>query len=251
MLEKFDIKKFIEYKRSVERERPILFVEPRIITIDGVDGAGKSSVAQKIFDGLQKRYGKGTVVIANRLIGPEQKRLQKLINDKNLTNKKQIDNIYSAMINRIYKEVVIPAINTGKIVIIDRSEIDLLRYAIESGKKDLIEERKKQIQEGTLTHRLWAGNRIFLRMSTEDIEHNLSQRMQIWPSDPKTRDEIEKRKNMEKEAEKEIFSMLHKGQVNIIEKENKRQDDPAGREVYLEKLAEEIIKKLNLPNEGR
>ncbi|OQX71732.1 hypothetical protein B6D52_00460 [Candidatus Parcubacteria bacterium 4484_255] len=251
MLEKFDIKKFIEYKRSVERERPILFVEPRIITIDGVDGAGKSSVAQKIFDGLQKRYGKGTVVIANRLIGPEQKRLQKLINDKNLTNKKQIDNIYSAMINRIYKEVVIPAINTGKIVIIDRSEIDLLRYAIESGKKDLIEERKKQIQEGTLTHRLWAGNRVFLRMSTEDIEHNLSQRMQIWPSDPKTRDEIEKRKNIEKEAEKEIFSMLYEGQVNIIEKENKRQDDPAGREVYLEKLAEEIIKKLNLPNEGR
>ena len=249
MPEKFDIKKFIEYKKSVERERPILSVEPRIITIDGVDGVGKSSVGQKIFDGLRRRYGEGTVVIANKLIGPEQKRLQKLINDKNLTNRKQIDNIYSAMINRMYKEIIVPALNAGKIVIIDRSEIDILRYALESGEKDLIERRKKQIQEGALTHRLWAGNRVFLQASVEDIERNLSQRMQIWPSDPKTRDEIEKRKNMEKEAEKEILSMPCAGETNIIKKENKRCDDRGEREVYLEKLAEEIIEELNLPDE--
>ena len=251
MSEKFDIKKFIEYKKSIERERPILFVEPRIITIDGVDGVGKSSVAQKIFDGLQRRYGEGTVVIANKLIGPEQKRLQKLINDKNLTNRKQIDNIYSAMINRMYKEVIIPAIDAGKIVIIDRSEIDILRYALKSGEKDLIEKRKKRIQEGTLTHRLWAGNRIFLQASTEDIEYNLSQRTQIWPSDPKTRNEIEKRKCIEKEAEKEILSIPCAGEINIIKKENKRQDDRGEREIYLEKLAEEIIEELNLLGEKR
>ena len=143
MLEKFGINKFIEYKKTVEKERPILTVEPRIITIDGVDGVGKSSIAQKIFESLQRQYGESSVIIANKLIGPEQKRLQKLINDKNLSNKKQIDNAYSAMINRMYKEVVIPAINAGKIVIIDRSEIDLLRYAIEGGERGLVERRKK------------------------------------------------------------------------------------------------------------
>lgn len=248
MSERFDIEKFIEYKKSVEKERPILTIEPRIITIDGVDGVGKSSVAQKMFEYLQKRYGEDNVVIANKLIGPEQKRLQELINNKNLTNKKQIDNIYSAMVNRMYKEVVIPAINAGKIVMIDRSETDILRYAIESGEKDLIERRKKQIQEGTLTHRLWAGNRIFLQASTEDIEHNLSRRTQNWPSDPKSRNEIMKRANTEKEAEKEILSMPCMGAINVIKKENKRQDDREEREIYLEKLAEEIIEELNLPD---
>jgi thymidylate kinase len=251
MLEKFGIKKFIEYKKTVEKERPILTVEPRIITIDGVDGAGKSSIAQKIFESLQRQYGESSVIIANKLIGPEQKRLQKLINDKNLINKKQIDNAYSAMINRIYKEVVIPAVRAGKIVIIDRSELDILRYAIEGGEKELIEKRKKQIQDGTLTHRLWAGNRIFIKANIEDIEHNLSQRMQVWPSDPKTRDEIEKRINAEKEAEKEIISMSCEGEVNVIKKENKRQDDPKKREIYLEKLAEEIIDELNLTNKEK
>ena len=32
------IQKFIEYKRSVEKERPQLTAEPRLVTIDGVDG---------------------------------------------------------------------------------------------------------------------------------------------------------------------------------------------------------------------
>jgi len=251
MSEKFDIEQFIEYKKTVEKERPVLTVEPRLITVDGVDGAGKSLVAQKIFEELQKRYGEDTVVFANKHIGPEQERVRELFSNKKLTTKKQLDDFYPIMINRMYKEVVIPAINARKIVIIDRSEIDLLRYAIEGGERGLVERRKKQIQDGTLTHRLWAGNRIFIEASTEDIEHNLSRRMQNWPSDPKTHDEIEKRINTEKEAEKEILLMSHEGQVNMIEKENKRQDDPKEREIYLEKLAEDIIEELKLPNEER
>ncbi len=35
---------FIERKNKVERERPVLQCEPRLITIDGVDGSGKSSM---------------------------------------------------------------------------------------------------------------------------------------------------------------------------------------------------------------
>lgn len=40
-------KNFFEYKKSVERERPILTAEPHLITIDGVDGLGKSIIAKK------------------------------------------------------------------------------------------------------------------------------------------------------------------------------------------------------------
>lgn len=42
------IQKFIEYKRSVEKERPFLTAEPNLITIDGIDGAGKSTIARKL-----------------------------------------------------------------------------------------------------------------------------------------------------------------------------------------------------------
>jgi len=251
MPERFDIEKFIEYKKTVEKERPILTVGSRLITIDGVDGVGKSTIARKVFEKLQKRYGEDTIIMAKDLIGTEQKRLEELIRNKKLVNKKQIDDAYSAMMNRMYKEVVVPALEERKIVIIDRSELDLLRYAIGSGEKDLVERRLKQIQDGTVTHRLWAGNRIFIKASAEDIEHNLSQRMQNWSSDPKSRDEIEERINIEEEAKKTILSTPCEGRVNVIKKENKRQDDLEKQEVYLGKLAEEIIEELNLPNQEK
>lgn len=43
------LNQFIEYKQSIEIERPILTIEPKLITIDGVDGSGKSIIAKKNF----------------------------------------------------------------------------------------------------------------------------------------------------------------------------------------------------------
>ena len=51
------IQKFIEYKRSVEKESPFLTAEPNLITIDGVDGTGESTIARKLAEKLQERFG--------------------------------------------------------------------------------------------------------------------------------------------------------------------------------------------------
>jgi len=70
--------------------------------------------------------------------------------------------LYAAGVNREYEEIIIPALNEGKIVIVDLSKVDLLRYAIEHDNKTSIKKRKKYIQDGSITHRLLVGNRIFL-----------------------------------------------------------------------------------------
>jgi thymidylate kinase len=79
------IQKFIEYKRNVEKERPQLTAEPRLITIDGTDGAGKSTIARKFVEKLQKSFGKDRVLlvdITNLRGSPKQKILREIAEHK-------------------------------------------------------------------------------------------------------------------------------------------------------------------------
>ncbi len=74
------IQKFIEYKRSVEKEHPQLTAEPRLITIDGVDGAGKSTITRKLVKKLQETFGDKVVLvdITNLRGSPKQERLREI-----------------------------------------------------------------------------------------------------------------------------------------------------------------------------
>lgn len=181
------IQQFIEYKRSVEKERPMLTIEPKLITIDGVDGSGKSTIAKNVFERLEERFGKGKVVlvdITNLRGSPKQERLRKIAEAESIAGDR-LDKIYVAGVNRAYEEIIIPALKEGKIVVVDRSEIDLLRYSLEKEDQEAIERREKYIKEGTPTHRFWAGNRIFIETESKDILQNLSERKNLSKYDPK------------------------------------------------------------------
>ncbi|MDP1709685.1 MAG: hypothetical protein Q8L21_02255, partial [Candidatus Komeilibacteria bacterium] len=66
----------IEYKKSVEKERPILTAEPKIIAIDGIDGAGKTTLAKILSKKIAVRFGREVAVLKFNLSGgPKQKNL--------------------------------------------------------------------------------------------------------------------------------------------------------------------------------
>ena len=233
---------FFEYKKSIEKERPLLTAESRLITIDGVDGLGKSTIAQKLAKKLRERFGEDKVILVNatNLSGsPKREKLKAITEQENVTPSR-LEIIYIAAVNRAYEEVIIPALKEGKIVLSDRSEVDLLRYAIWRDDKESIEKRRRYIQDGTVTHRLWAGNRIFLEASLNDIWANLDSRKHKSQWDPSSPKEVEKNAKAQGEAEKQIESMPHQGEIKIIRETVLRVEDETKREKYIDVLGDRL-----------
>lgn len=101
------IQKFIEYKQGVEKERPFLTGEQNLITIDGVDGVGKSSIARKFVEKLQERLGKDKAIlvdITNLRGSPKQEKLR-YIAKQEVTAESRLDMLYAAGVNRAYEEI--------------------------------------------------------------------------------------------------------------------------------------------------
>lgn len=189
------------------------------------------------------------VDITNLRGSPKKERIRKIAEVESMIGDR-LDKIYVAGVNRAYEEMIIPALKEGKIVVVDRSEIDLLRYSLEKEDQETIEWREKYLKEGTPTHRFWAGNRIFIETEPKDILKNLSERKNLSKYDPKNLEEVERRISAQKEAEVRIINMQHAGgDIKVITKRNKRIDDPEMKETYLDKLADEIVNDLKIPKE--
>jgi hypothetical protein len=131
--------------------------------------------------------------------------------------------------------------------LVDRSETDLLRYALEHNNKTSIERRKKYIQDGTLTHRFWAGNRIFLETDPENAWENLKSREHKSQYDPASLEEIEISSKAQQEAEQYIESLPHIGEMKIIKEKVTRIENETKREEHLNTLVEKLITHLHLP----
>lgn len=242
-------KRFFEYKKSVEKERPLLTAEPRLITIDGVDGLGKSTIAKKLAKKLQEHFGEDKVTLVNvtKLSGsPKRERIGIRAKQENITLSK-LRTYYIAGVKNAYEEVIIPALRDGKIVIADRSEVDLLRYALWRDDKKSIEERHEYIQDGTVTHGLWAGNRIFLESDANDTLSNLNRRENNSPYDPVSLEEVKANIDAQKEAERQIESLPHQGEIKITREKVVRVEDESEREEYLNKLTKRLFINLDLP----
>ena len=238
------IESFLIYKRQIETERPQLTVEGRIIALDGINEAGKSAIASRLVEALKSKYGEEGVVLVkfNFTGGDEQRRLGSIVKNKK-PQPGVVGGLISAGINRGYHEVILPALETGKIVVIDRSEIDLLRFALESGDVELYKKRLKLISEGSITHRLWSGNRVFVHIKVEEAWNNLCQRGSNSQFDPKSIEEVQKRVEAQLEVERLAMVLPCKGTVNCIRIENERCDDFNG---FLDGLTQKIIDKLVL-----
>ncbi len=234
------IPEFLEYKKSVEIKRPKLTASSKIITIDGIDGSGKSTLAKLVYEKMQEKFGPEKVVLTNatRLEGgPNQLRLK----DLEATIKPELeDKLYLAGVNRAYGEVIVPAIESGKFVIVDKTEVGTLRFALESGNEQSINDRLLNIKNGSITHRYLAGNRIFVDVSPEDALQNLENRPVNTTNDPQDLEEVKKRIKAQKEAEQKILELEHEGEVRVLRVTNLRQSH-GGTEDYLNQTADQIV----------
>lgn len=247
------IAEFIEKKRNIEKERPELTAESRLITIDGVDGSGKTGLAKHMVDKLKETYGDDQVILvdATNLKGSiNQEQLKDRAKKKDLSEDVW-NKVYAAGVNRAYNDLVVPALESGKLVVVDRSEVDLLRFAILHDDEQGIDDRKRYIEEGTLTHRYWPGNRISLRASKEDVWNNLQGRVKKSKYDPQSIDEVDKFIEAEIKAEQIITEIKHKGDVNYLNVENPRVDDPSKLSQHLDLLAQEVISQLEIQDKAK
>lgn len=235
------MEEFIGYKREAKNQRPELTASNRIVTIDGVDGAGKSTITKLVYEKVSKMLGENVVLATtSNLTGSARQENLKVLLDNNPTH--QIENrIYAAGINRAYRDIIIPAVESDKLVIADRSEMDVLRYAEESGDETLLKERLQYIKDGTLTHKYWPGVRILIDVSPEDAWNNLQGREQKSSNDPKSLSEAQERAAAQEKASKTILGLEHKGEVKIFRVQNLRQSTEDSARVYLEKVADRII----------
>jgi hypothetical protein len=236
------------YKRKVEKERPMLTAVPRLISVDGIEGVGKTTIVQILTNLLEEKFGKENVLsvkVTNLKGSSKQEKLSNVIGTRKLSEN-TINTLWLAGTNRAYEQRIVPAIETGKIIILDRSELDLLRFAIESGDPALIEERKKNIADGSITHRYWAGNRVLLNGEVPDIYKNLEKRNSLVSTGLLTEAAVAKRLEAEKKAEKMILDMEYSGEQVVIQEKNKRVEDLTERKRYLEELTKKIFDRIKV-----
>ncbi len=256
------IEKFIENKDRFEKNYKGLKNEPHLISFDGTDGAGKTSILEKVIEILKEKFRKEgkdendivRVKFTSYDDTESQKRIRGLIKecDKNGSwDKDKIEHItklWSAKLNRSYNDHIIPMLEEGKIVFLDRSEIDLFRACLEWKKQELLKKAVSFLKNGTLTKGVASGNRIFIHSDPKDIWANLEERRireNIVPSvnDPKDEQEVIERVKKEEEAEN-LINEIHK--PNIIEVENKRLEGNDDRSKQIEEIARDIVSKLNI-----
>jgi len=251
---------FIQRKREFNESFEGLRAEPRLISVDGPDGAGKTTIIEKLIKTLKAKFvelGKNPEDIVyvkyfKIFDTASQKRLhaerEKLWSDgERPTDEKmrRLGQIWAAILSRAYAANIRPLLEEGKVVILDRSEVDTMRSVLE-WYPDLEKVVREYYEKGTLTGGIVAGNRVFISASPEDLYNNLSKKSEpLTINDPKSVEECERRVRTEKEAEKLIEEIPVKGTATIIKIENPRVEDLGEREKQLDKLADQIALEIN------
>lgn len=239
-----NINNFIERKKTIEQKRPHPEMFFNLITIDGVDGAGKDTIAKYVKDKLMEKYPGKIINIVDITHFQGSSKQERLNNFKNLGKipKSNFDKLYTAGLNRAYEEVVLPKIEAGEIVIIPRSEVNLLRYAYEKDDQDMIEKRIQSIEDGTMSQRTIPGNRIFINIDPETQIDNLNSKGNLSEYDPKNINESE---SMIKSQEKvsNFFIENKPEEQKIIIFNNKKQNIDSLDE-YFKKSADEIVSQI-------
>lgn len=258
------IEDFTNNKQEFNESFKGLKNEPNLISFDGPDGVGKSDISERVTQKLKEKFiseGKDPldiiVVKYTSLMDTNSQinistEIRKCKDKNGAWDKEKMDKIlklWSAKCNRSYGDHVLPLLRAGKTVIMDRSEIDIFRAAIEWGDDEALNKITKYMKEGTLTHGINAGNRIFISSIATDTQKNLMEREQpLSSNDPRNLHEMVDRVKNEIKAEKYIMEMSDK-KPNLIKMTNRRVEDETERNNQLNEIAKEIISKLKLEKE--
>lgn len=223
----------------------------RLITVDAPDGSGKGAFAESLYRQLIEKFGEGNVVLVQptrfELTEKGLKLLEKLKSQQGLKSNSVRHNLHfmaTLMVN--YQDVISKALDSGKIVVADSSEIRSLAFMFDRGTEATIQSTVRWIKSGTATNDLSAGNRVFINTSPEDCLANIFARGKVDYGDPTTPQEAQRRLDCYTLAIQVISGLKQDRPSNIIQVDNPRVEvlDIKG---YIDHLvAQNIIPKLVL-----
>lgn len=185
---------------KTEKNRVNFFlVCPLLITVDGPDGSGKSTFSEVFTSEIKKRLGANRVVLIRPTrfdCSPEAKKIGERLNriEKRIKLDDKIHNSFfldALQIN--YEKVVLPAVGSGKIVVIDSSEIRALAFIIEKGSEEAKKDTRIKIKNGAIICWSKPRIRIILNSSPEELFKNLATKKVLDRGDPRNIDEIKAR----------------------------------------------------------
>ncbi len=161
-----------EYSRS--KEKLGLRVEPKLITVDGVDGSGTSAIADELGKELESR---GLSVKRIHVPQAGQKAEQEILGDREQLDQKTRDewvNIgYFGVTRRVFMHEVAAALGNFLVVIVTSSDVKNAAIAYAEGHPDQV----RWVSSGSATAGIKPGFRVFIKTSKEIINKVMQERI--------------------------------------------------------------------------
>lgn len=199
----------------------------RLITVDAPDGSGKGAIALILQQQLALIYGDDQVCLVSPNKFDQSPKAQemgkKLKSQPGLSSRSVRHNSHfmaSLMLN--YQTVILPALESGKIVIVDSSEIRSLAYMLDRGSPDSVESTLRWIKSGRATSNILAGNRVLIKVGPEDCLANIQARSKQDYGDPASVDEAQRRQDCYTLAIQVAKELKQDRPANWIEVDNPR-----------------------------
>lgn len=121
-------------------------ISPKLITVDGIDGAGKSTICEILKEEIEKITGVEAIVVKQCNGLPVGDMIRQFLskNEIKQTNQSVLMHLFLAGIAETYFETIQPALQDGKYVIMDRSDLSTCVY---QNLAEDIERNTKQFRE--------------------------------------------------------------------------------------------------------
>ena len=147
-----------------------LRVEPKLVTVDGVDGAGSSVIAKALAERLRQAGYEVLLIEAPKELQGYPKRV---LENYSKQDSSRVNLGYLAETKRAYRDRVRPALTAGMVVIMVSSEVKNLMHAILDHNE---QSSLDSISKGTATNGLVAGTRVVVQAPPEEIVKVLQER---------------------------------------------------------------------------
>lgn len=163
-----------------------------LITVDGPDGSGKTTLTEMLASNLKSRLGSEQVLLVRPTrfdASPEAAAVHKKLQettpyppDNSLTH----NAFYLEAMGMTYQHMVLPSLEAGCIVILDSSDIRALAFMLDRGSDEAIDHTKEQILSGVVNCRIQPFYRLIMQPSSpDDLVSNLGKKDGLDKGDPR------------------------------------------------------------------
>lgn len=196
---------------------------PNLISIDGPDGSGKSSLSRYFVKMLSDLYRKKTV----RVIKPsyfetsrEAQNLGRRLKAKEgllIRNSAEHNQFFLRAMRVNFLRVVLPLLESGVLVVLDSSEIRALAFVCHMGDSMAKEQTQRAITHGWLTAQCVPSLRVVLSGNALDLWQNLQTKESLDYGDPQSVDQVVVRQTVYLEAVNYVRALKGAGESKWLE----------------------------------